>query len=159
FAHKLLLGFDYQHIRTDTKSASRWGVSDFNLDTWDPDYDMGYELPPFTTDQRQKQYQTGLYLQDQIKLRGLSVLLRGRYDWARTTPDRSLLATLVRARGPQRAHGSTGRALVHDLFDKGGAPDFSSSQSCEPQSGTGWNNHPFDPVEGEQYELGVKYEP
>src|SRR5690606_31548574 len=31
--------------------------------------------------------------------------------------------------------------------------------SFEPQNGTGWNSQPFDPVEGEQYELGVKYEP
>lgn len=159
FAHKLLLGFDYQHIRTDTKSASRWGVSDFNLDTWDPDYDMGYELPPFTTDQRQKQYQTGLYLQDQIKLGGLSVLLGGRYDWARTTSDSTNLATGVRTHSPQRAQAFTGRAGLLYLFDNGVAPYFSYSESFEPQSGTGWNNQPFDPVEGEQYELGVKYEP
>lgn len=159
FAHKVLVGFDYQHIRTDTKSASRWGVSDFNLDTWDPDYDMGYELPPFTTDQRQKQYQTGLYLQDQIKLGGLSVLLGGRYDWARTTSDTTSLATGARTHSPQRAQAFTGRAGLLYLFDNGVAPYFSYSESFEPQSGTDWNNQPFDPVEGEQYELGVKYEP
>src|SRR3546814_226392 len=111
FSHKVLLGFDYQHIKTDTQSASRWGVSDFNLDTWNPDYDMGYELPPFTSDQTQTQYQTGLYLQDQIKAGRLSVLLGGRYDWARTMSDTTNLTTGVRTHSPQRAQRSDERRV------------------------------------------------
>jgi len=159
FEHKMLLGFDYQHIKTDTQSASRWGVADFNLDTWNPNYDAGYQLPPFTSDQAQKQYQTGLYLQDQIKLGRLSVLLGGRYDWARTMTDTTNLTNGVRTHAPQRAQAFTARAGLLYLFDNGVAPYFSYSESFEPQNGTGWNNQPFDPVEGEQYELGVKYEP
>jgi len=159
FAHKVLLGFDYQHIKTDTLSASRWGTADFNLDTWNPNYDAGYTLPPFTSDQTQKQYQAGLYLQDQIKVGRLSVLLGGRYDWARTSTDTTNLTSGARTHSPQRAQAFTARAGLLYLFDNGVAPYFSYSESFEPQNGTGWNNQPFDPVEGEQYEVGVKYEP
>lgn len=41
--------------------------------------------------------------------------------------------------------------------DNGVAPYFSDAESFEPQSGTGWNNAPFKPIEGNQYEVGIKY--
>src|SRR3546814_13909092 len=82
FSHKVLLGFDYQHIKTDTQSASRWGVSDFNLHTWNPDYDTGYELPPFTSDPTQTQSQTDLSRQAQTKTGRLTDSLGGRHDGA-----------------------------------------------------------------------------
>ncbi|CAM4133754.1 TonB-dependent siderophore receptor [Bordetella muralis] len=158
FDHTALLGFDYQRVKTDTLSASQTG--DFlNLDTWNPNYDMGFTMPAFTSDQTQTQYQAGLYFQDQIKLGRLSVLLGGRYDWARTNTNATNLNTGVRTHTPQRAQAFTGRAGLLYLFDNGVAPYFSYSQSFEPQNGTGWDGAPFDPVEGEQYELGVKYEP
>src|SRR3546814_13064938 len=107
----------------------------------------------------QTQYQSGLFLQDQIKAGRLSVLLGGRYDWAPTMSDTPHLTTGVRTHSPQRAQAFTGRAGLLYLFDNGVAPYFSYSESFEPQSGTGWNNQPFDPIAGEQSELGVKYEP
>ena len=39
------------------------------------------------------------------------------------------------------------------------APYASYAESFEPQTGTGWNNTPFKPTEGKQYEVGVKYQP
>src|SRR5690606_16835660 len=53
----------------------------------------------------------------------------------------------------------TGRLGVIYNFDNGIAPYISFAQSFEPQSGTDANDKPFDPLEGEQYEVGVKYQP
>src|SRR5690606_38167586 len=94
-----------------------------------------------------------------IKVGRLSVLLGGRYDWARTSTDTTNLTSGARTHSPQRAQAFTARAGLLYLFDNGVAPYFSYSESFESQNGTGWNNQPFDPVEGEQYEVGVKYEP
>lgn len=158
FDHTALLGFDYQRVKTNTLSSSAAG-SFLNLDTWNPNYDMGFTLPAFSNDQTQTQYQTGLYFQDQIKLGRLSMLLGGRYDWARTNTNATNLTTGVGRHTPQRAQDFTGRVGLLYLFDNGVAPYVSYSQSFEPQNGTGWDGKPFDPIEGEQYEVGVKYEP
>jgi len=158
FEHTALLGFDYQRVKTNTLSGSAAG-SFLNLDTWHPNYDMGYAMPAFSNDQTQTQYQTGLYFQDQIKLGRLSMLLGGRYDWARTATYATNLNSGVTRHTPQRAQDFTGRVGLLYLFDNGVAPYFSYSQSFEPQNGTGWDGKPFDPIEGEQYEIGIKYEP
>ena len=159
FEHKVLLGFDYQRIETDTLSGSAWGSSAYDLDTWNPDYDVGYTMPAFSSDQKQRQFQTGLYLQDQIKMGRLSVMLGGRYDWARTMTDNTTLSTGATRHTAQRAEAFTGRAGLLYLFDNGVAPYISYSESFEPQSGSGRGGQPFDPIEGEQVELGVKYQP
>lgn len=88
FAHTTLLGFDYQHVKTDTLSG--FGTAPA-LDVLNPNNHQNIPVPAFSSDATSKQYQTGLYFQDQIKIDRLSVLLGGRYDWSRTVvrPPRS----------------------------------------------------------------------
>ncbi|WP_371819140.1 TonB-dependent siderophore receptor [Achromobacter sp. SD115] len=156
FAHTALLGFDYQHVKTDTLSG--FGTAPA-LDVLNPDNHQNIPAPAFSTDATSKQYQAGLYFQDQIKIDRLSVLLGGRYDWSRTVGETTTIATGRVAPSSLNAEKFSGRLGVIYNFDNGVAPYFSYSESFEPQSGTGWQNTPFKPIEGNQYEVGIKYQP
>ncbi|CAB3919414.1 Ferrichrome outer membrane transporter/phage receptor [Achromobacter aegrifaciens] len=156
FAHTTLLGFDYQHVKTDTLSG--FGTAPA-LDVLNPNNHQNIPAPAFSTDATNKQYQTGLYFQDQIKIDRLSVLLGGRYDWSRTMGETTTIATGRVAPSSLNAEKFTGRLGAIYNFDNGVAPYFSYSESFEPQSGTGWQNKPFKPIEGNQYEVGIKYQP
>ncbi|WP_432759240.1 TonB-dependent siderophore receptor [Bordetella genomosp. 5] len=154
--HKVLLGFDYQRVETDTLSG--FGTAP-PIDVFNPNNHMNIATPAFTSDQTQWQYQTGLYAQDQIKIDRLSVLLGGRYDWSRTHSGTDNPITGSHSSSALQAEAFTGRVGLIYNFDNGVAPYVSYSESFEPQSGTGWNNSPFKPIEGKQYEVGVKYQP
>ncbi|QEK94423.1 TonB-dependent siderophore receptor [Achromobacter insolitus] len=156
FVHTALLGFDYQHVKTDTLSG--FGTAPA-LDVLNPDNHQNIPTPAFSSDATSKQYQTGLYFQDQIKIDRLSVLLGGRYDWSRTVGETTALATGRVTPSSLDAEKFSGRLGVIYNFDNGVAPYFSYSESFEPQSGTGWQNKPFKPIEGNQYEVGIKYQP
>ncbi len=54
---------------------------------------------------------------------------------------------------------TTGRIGANYLFDNGVAPYASYSTSFVPSSGEDYSGKAFDPVEGEQIELGIKYQP
>ncbi len=156
FGHTVLLGFDYQHVKTDTLSGFGSAPA---LNVMNPDNHQNIPVPAFSTDATTTQYQTGLYFQDQIKIDRLSVLLGGRYDWSRNVGESTAIATGRTTPSSLRAEAFTGRFGVIYNFDNGVAPYFSYSESFEPQSGTGWNNAPFKPIEGNQYEIGIKYQP
>lgn len=156
-AHTALVGFDFNHLDSDTTSSLFTAAPP--LDVFNPDYHMDVGPLTWSSQANQRQYQTGVYAQDQIKIERLSVLLGGRYDWARTTTDSTSLVNGVRTHTPARSEAFTGRAGLIYNFDNGVAPYVSYSESFEPQSGTGPDDKPFDPLEGTQYEVGVKYQP
>ena len=100
--------------------------------------------------------QVGLYVQDQIKFAEKWVLLLGgRSDWADTTTT----SYAVRSTTDQTDQAFTGRAGLVYLADNGLAPYVSYSQSFTPVIGTDRLGSPFKPTEGEQYELGIRYQP
>ncbi|MDS1141409.1 TonB-dependent siderophore receptor [Pusillimonas sp. SM2304] len=155
--HTLLAGVDFAHLDSDTLSSSY--DETLPLDIFNPDYHQNIGPLNWVSDTNQRQYQTGVYLQDQIKINRLSILLGGRYDWSRTESAGTNLTTSTPTASTTRAEAFTGRAGLIYNFDNGVAPYISYAESFEPQSGTDANNRPFDPLEGEQYELGVKYQP
>lgn len=155
--HTLVAGVDFAHLDSDTLSSSYDAT--LPLDVFNPDYYQDIGPLNWVSDTNQRQYQTGVYLQDQIKIDRLSVLLGGRYDWSRTVSNGVNLTTSTPNSSATRAEAFTGRFGVIYNFDNGVAPYISYAQSFEPQSGTDANNKPFDPLEGEQYEVGVKFQP
>lgn len=155
--HTALVGFDFNHLDSDTKSSLFSAAPP--LDVFNPDHHMDIGPLTWSSQANQRQYQTGLYAQDQIKIERLSLLLGGRYDWTRTVTDSTSLLNGVKTHTPTRAEAFTGRAGLIYNFDNGIAPYISYSESFEPQSGIGANDKPFDPLEGKQYEVGVKYQP
>lgn len=85
------------------------------------------------------------------------VLLGGRYD--RVRYDEGTFFTDETVAGGEKSHAFTGRAGLVYLADNGLAPYMSFSQSFEPQSGTDRNKTRFKPTRGEQWELGLRYQP
>lgn len=155
--HTVVAGVDFAHLDSDTLASSYDAT--LPLDAFNPNYRQNIGSLNWVSDTNQRQYQTGLYLQDQIKIDRLSVLLGGRYDWSRTVSNGTSLTTSAPTSSATRAEAFTGRLGLIYNFDNGIAPYISYAQSFEPQSGTDANNKAFDPLEGEQYEIGVKYKP
>jgi len=105
------------------------------------------------------QQQTGIYVQDQIKLGKWGAVLGLRQDWL----------TIDQEGEAQRTDQSlTGRAALLYNFDIGLTPYVSYSESFTPQLGTLVGDDinvprtdavPADPLEGQQVEIGFKYQP
>ncbi|MGX1787916.1 TonB-dependent siderophore receptor [Bosea sp. NPDC055332] len=151
--HKVLVGLDASW--TDASSNGGFPGVVQTLDFTNPVYGRSpFALSPKTlTTQTTAQY--GVYIQDQIKLDRLSLLVGGRFDRAEArTRD---FATGVLTKQDDTAH--TGRVAAMYNFDNGFAPYASYSTSFEPVAGTAFGGRPFKPTEGEQYEAGFKYEP
>lgn len=154
--HTVLFGADYQNTSTDTKSGSGTAPT---LDIFDPVYGAAYTPVTYTADATTRAEQKGLYLQEQMKWDKWVFLAGGRYDWAESSTTSTRIANGVKTKSGIDSEAFTGRLGLVYLFDNGLAPYVSYSESFEPQSGTGLNAKPFDPTEGKQYELGIKYQP
>jgi len=150
--HKLLAGIDYRTSTIDVDSASGTASP---LNIFYPVYGGPISIGPRTAANRQVTEQTGVYLQDQMRLGNLIVTLGGRQDWARN-----------QTRNPRTHVGTdydsdafTWRGGLTYLFDMGLALYASYSESFEPTSGRDYFDNPFKPITGQQYEAGIKYQP
>ncbi|MBN8872360.1 MAG: TonB-dependent siderophore receptor [Rhodospirillales bacterium] len=110
---------------------------------------------PYQQATAQVQNQVGLYAQDQIRLDGWSLTLGVREDWLDTQTVNNLTGTKV-----DSANTATSwRGALMYNFANGLAPYFSYTTSFQPTSGTNYAGAPFQPTKGQQYEVGVKYQP
>jgi iron complex outermembrane recepter protein len=152
-AHTLLMGLDYQY--TDYSDWGAQGAVDPLDDIFDPTYGAPVtDLTPYQ-DTDTQQMQVGLYAQDQIKYENWALTFGGRQDWAESeTRDK-----LSNSTSEQSDSAFTGRIGLVYLSDIGLAPYFSYSTSFYPTLGTGTDGEAFKPETGEQYEVGVKYQP
>ncbi|MDF3625961.1 TonB-dependent siderophore receptor [Brytella acorum] len=110
-------------------------------------------------------FQEGVYFQDQIRWKGLSIILGGRQDWLNDSRDlrrnstsggvQTVTRTVTSKLSTPRAF--TWRAgLVYEL-PFGLAPYFSYATSFVPQDSTDWQGKPQAPLTGDQLEAGLKY--
>ncbi|MGV6873539.1 TonB-dependent siderophore receptor [Pseudochelatococcus sp. B33] len=156
-SHTALFGLDYQYGWANRSLGS--GGTARTLDFTRPIYYQPFTPPPLAYTDRE-QNQLGLYAQDQIRLGKWAFLVGVRQDWVETrqraqaNPESS---TFNRTKETDDAF--SGNAGVVYLFDNGLAPYASFSTSFEPVSGTDFQGNTFDPSEGEQYEIGLKYQP
>ncbi|MDE4915168.1 TonB-dependent siderophore receptor [Methylobacterium sp. 092160098-2] len=156
FGHTFLMGIDYKYFSLNDNQGTFFGVDPFNLaapNFVSPTGAVSPYLVNFDVFQ-----QTGIYVQDQIKLTPeLTLIASGRGDFT-TNEVNDKLASPV-ARTTQNANAATERfALIYN-FDFGLAPYVSYATSFNPQVGTNVFGQPFKPTTGEQYEAGVKYQP
>lgn len=101
------------------------------------------------------QNQLGVYMQDQIKLDRLTLVLSGRNDWVTTNNDNHIGTGL--SRDDSKFSGRAG--LIYN-FDNGLAPYVSYATSYNPIVGTNFvTSSLFAPETGKQTEFGVKYQP
>lgn len=166
--HKVLAGVDYQNIRSSNNSllASPFTapLNYIPIDIFNPIYGSAPIASPSSLfnylDIKTKQEQTGLYLQDQIKLDAWTLSLSGRQDW-------SSVETISGGFYPPSAFSPytrddsarTGRVGLSYLFDFGLAPYISYSTSFVPNTGADSTNNTFKPTTGEGKEVGIKFIP
>lgn len=152
FAHQLLFGLDLQRDRwTQTMG---YGAAP-TLDILAPDYSQAITRPAAYTSPDRAQNLVGLYAQDQVKWGNWNVTLGGRFDRARIQNDNSLAKTHT----DQTLTKFTWRTGVIHNFDNGIAPYASYATSFDPSVTANPYGAPFKPTTGEQYEVGVKYQP
>jgi len=156
-AHTSLVGFDYTKAK---HQSERFEGAAPDIDVYAPVYGgvLGPFAPnPYSTKARSTRY--GLYAQDQMKIADRWVAtLGGRQDWVAADlcafSDSSICPV-----DNEKSKAFTGRAGLVYLADNGLAPFVSYGQSWEPTSGVDRNGSRFEPTEGEQYEVGVRYQP
>ncbi len=154
--HTLLGGFDYSQV--NYRNAQSFAFAP-GLDLFAPVY--GSPLPALTApydNVRQVNTQYGVYLQDQIRFDRLVVTAGIRQDWAYSDIDDRDAGGV---RSQQNDQAFTWRAGILYLTDVGLAPYASYARSFQPQIGTDGSGvaRGWEPLEGEQYEVGLKFQP
>lgn len=152
--HTLLAGVDYYH---KTYDSHRFAGANSIFNPANPVYGVPTNATSANTGSDLHSAQAGVYLQDQIKFDDKWILLLGgRQDWAESRTYNFASG----ARTPRDDKKATGRVGLVYQADNGLAPYISWSQSFLPANVFNANaNTSFDPTEGEQYEIGVRYTP
>jgi iron complex outermembrane receptor protein len=144
--HHLLVGLDLLRFRERSDGASDAPPP---IDVFDPVY-LPYTPPPLTPNPGSKLRQTGVYIQDQIRIAERWIVVAGlRHDRATST---------LAGASDERDRATTKRGALMYLFDGGFAPYVSYSESFTPVAGTNAEGQRFVPMRGEQIEVGVKWE-
>lgn len=164
--HTALLGLDFRQIDGDRQRG--FGFPG-DLDIYNPVYGQAFAAPQIETLVNQQQDQIGLYGQDQIKWKQWIATLGARYDWANSStfrtdfydPDTDRIDYSRPSYSSTRQDDTafTFRTGLTYVFDSGVAPYFNYSESFEPTAGSTFSGTPFKPTTGQQYEIGVKYQP
>ncbi|MDY6942941.1 MAG: TonB-dependent siderophore receptor [Pseudomonadota bacterium] len=175
--HHLLLGLDYLKLESgiiyqDTIAAPL-DLYDPNNRAIDPDalrYDIGladvrsigdlralldFRGRQLSSDFDLEYEQTGVYLQDQVRLGRWILIAGGRYDRYEQREDGRKYGFEVRDTFEQTDFN--GRVGMLYQFDNGFSPYVSYSESFEALAGTDRNGNKFVPAEAAQWEAGVKY--
>ena len=150
--HTILAGVDFQHTNFDGRISS--GLAG-DLNVYAPVYSQYLDtLYPFQNT-KQSLDQFGLYAQDQMRWGRVALVLSGREDWANSHTTDNLVPSV----SDQDDTHFSGRVGLVYLFDNGIAPYVSYSTSFQPTIGVNASGTPFKPTTGEQWEVGMKYQP
>ncbi|KAF7771242.1 iron complex outermembrane recepter protein [Pseudoalteromonas citrea] len=162
--HNLVVGLDYQSADTDTdrlyltpasiKAAIGLDVNT-SLDLYNPEYGQTGFLPttaliPDTPGKNDRQL--GFYIQDTIKYDNWVFNAALRRDKVKSQSDAANSVKTTQS-------ATTGRLGILYSFENGIAPYASYSESFLPIYGSRPQGGDFKPQEGEQVEVGVKFQP
>lgn len=156
--HTVLAGFDYSQIFY--RNAQAFALAS-PLDLLSPRYGSAIpNLSPPNLNVRQVTSQYGIYAQDQLRFDRFVLTAGIRQDWALAdVDDRTLAGNAAGRTREQNDSAFTWRAGLVYLAANGLAPYASYARSFQPQIGTDVRGNGFDPLRGEQYEVGLKYQP
>lgn len=101
-------------------------------------------------------FQEGVYFQDQIKWKRLSVILGGRQDWFNDQSHSYNYRTGQHDTSYSQSKFTWRGGLIYN-FDFGLSPYFSYATSFTPQDTTNWQGRLIAPLQGKQMEAGLKY--
>jgi iron complex outermembrane receptor protein len=154
-AHTFLLGLDYTNLTSSFGYGM--GATDpaYNFDIANPTYGVSGPTPDYTymasdADLRQ----TGIYALDQVELDKWRFTLGGRQTWV----EQSRVSATGASDGLNKNAFSMQAGALY-LFDNGVAPFASYATSFEPVTNLSASGDVLQPTRGEQFELGVKYQP
>ena len=152
--HTVLGGFEYNRITNATVNRSALATP---LDVFRPAY--GALQPELSTyvNSYQSQNLYGLYLQDQIKLDRFILTVGGRQDWVDTTTRDRLTGGLAPASQDDRKF--TYRVGLGYEAPFGITPYVGYARSFQPVAGVNASGAAYQPTQGKQIEVGVKYQP
>ncbi|MEX5590104.1 MULTISPECIES: TonB-dependent siderophore receptor [Pseudomonas] len=154
--HTLVSGWDYALV--DTKLFYAMGPAP-SIDRFAPNYHQPVARPSDAlADEDGLEHRSGLYLQDQIEIDRWRLSAGLRRDWVNVRRSNNLVADNSANRNDNDS-ATTGSLGVLYLFDNGVAPYASYATSFLPQSSSQPDGSPYKATEGEQYEVGVKYQP
>lgn len=146
--HTFLFGLDYSDVRIDGRQGMALETTPFDL--FSPVYG-NFTIPPVAETPESNSYQAGLYFQDQIKIARKWVVTGGvRHDWTGTDVDGGDNFSDT---------ATTWRLGAVYLADNGLAPYVSYTESFLPINRTDFFSQPYEPKRGEQYEIGIRYQP
>lgn len=147
FVHQLLAGVDYTEFKQ--VRGEGWGAAP-SLDRNNPDYHVEIDaqvLNAYNT----RSSQLGFYLQDQIKYdEWLSIMLGVRRDKS---------SSELNGIAEEDNNATTVRVGAVADIGYGVSPYIGYSESFQPVFGADFYGVPFDPQEGKQTEVGIKYQP
>lgn len=152
--HTLLVGVDWIRM-TDRENRFRGAAPSLNV--LNPVYGVTIPTPTLAFgDLDERQTQTGVYAQDQIKFDQRLILTVGaRYDRAKDT----LSNFLTRATTHSDDNELSGRVGLTYMITPELAPYISYGTSFLPQIGQDFNGNAFEPMKAKQFEAGIKYQP
>jgi iron complex outermembrane receptor protein len=155
--HKVLSGFDYSRAteRRSTGYASDAHPFDIYapayglIELYDPSTGDSLAGLPVETQPSRSQTQSGLYIQDQIRIGPLIAVLGLRKDWT---------TALTANASAEKAEALTKRAGLMYELPFGLTPYANYAESFVPVSGVDFSDKGFEPLEGRSFELGFKYQ-
>lgn len=156
-AHTMLFGLDYTNLQSSFGYGAGAADPAFDFDIANQTYGVSGATPDYNilasdADMRQ----LGIYVMDQIEVGNWRFNLGGRQTWVNQTRD-ATLPTVSSEEVDKNAFSVQAGALY--LFDNGIAPFASYATSFDPVTNRSRANTILPPTKGEQFELGVKYQP
>lgn len=144
--HSAIAGVDYRHY----VGFSEYGFGPApSIDLFAPVYDAVItDDPAMFTAVDETRKQTGIYLQDQIKVDKLILTLSGRQDYLSTDAGSTHTSQ----------NEFSYRAGLNYVFDNGFAPYVQAAKSFQPLAGADRSGKPFAPTTGTQVEAGLKWD-
>lgn len=151
--HQFLLGADYARHRSDAESAFDFpvglGGTVPDIDVFNPEYPP-YTPPPLADEPRSTLRHVGIYAQDRLSW-GPWILTAGIR--------RDRVHNALEGADTERNQATSTSASLMYRFDSGLAPYVAYNESFTPVSGTSLIGERFRPLEGEQVEVGFKFQP
>lgn len=160
--HNLLLGVDYQYLDARILYQDTLDYSAPAIDIFNPDHNqIRPDALAFSYEDRKTilQSQTGVYLQDQVRLDRLVAIGGARYDSYRMDTDSRGLYLGAASQSLAQIDQDNLSFRLGALYelDYGLSPYVSYAESFEPVPGADKSGKAFDPATGHQWEGGLKF--
>lgn len=153
--HNLTIGIDAQKFEEKAYTGFSFSTA---IDYTAPTYGgLSIGAPWYTADKTVNAEQVGIYVLDEIEAGNWRATLGLRHEWTRQSGARDTnFGTTDFARKDQHTTGTVGLGYV---WDNGLASYLSYATSYLPQPGFAIDGSALNPTEGQQWELGLKYDP